>query len=209
MAQGDNYKEGVDFEWVDAKDSKGNVVKDGKGKPVKTRRFFKKSEKAARANPVKEAPAKPAKAPAKPAKSNNTVRPEGKPASLPAARRTTNSVRPEGKAAGMPAKKDTGLGTVVGASAAAAGTAAATRALAGRGGRAPRAVTPRNPSYTGRATMPEGFRGRFETGLARAAGRGAGMRRMGPGGAGMKAAIDKARDPLMLMAKGGMVKKKK
>ena len=34
------YKEGVDFEWVDAKDSKGNVVKDGKGKPVKTRRFF-------------------------------------------------------------------------------------------------------------------------------------------------------------------------
>ena len=41
------YKEGVDFEWVDAKDSKGNVVKDGRGKPVKTRRFFKKSEKDA------------------------------------------------------------------------------------------------------------------------------------------------------------------
>lgn len=203
------YKEGVDFEWVDAKDSKGNVVKDGKGKPVKTRRFFKKSEKAERANPKKEAPAKPAKVPAKPAKSNNTVRPEGKPSGMPAARRTTNSVRPEGKAAGMPAKKDASVGAVAGASAAAAGTAAATRALAGRGGRTPRAVTPRNPSYTGRATMPEGFRGRFETGLARAAGRGAGMRRMGPGGAGMKAAIDKARDPLMLMAKGGMVKKKK
>lgn len=60
------YKEGVDFEWVSAKDGKGNVVKDGKGNPVKTRRFFKKSEKDAMKNPPKkEVPAKPAPRPTK------------------------------------------------------------------------------------------------------------------------------------------------
>lgn len=43
----DNYKEGVDFKWVPMKDSKGKIVKDGKGGAVKTRHFFTKAEKEA------------------------------------------------------------------------------------------------------------------------------------------------------------------
>lgn len=54
---GENYKAGVDFEWVPAKDGKGNIIKDGKGNPVKTRRFFKKGEKEAMKAP-KAAPKK-------------------------------------------------------------------------------------------------------------------------------------------------------
>jgi hypothetical protein len=53
----DKYKAGVDFEWVPAKDGKGNIIKDGKGNPVKTRRFFKKAEKEAMKAP-KAAPKK-------------------------------------------------------------------------------------------------------------------------------------------------------
>jgi hypothetical protein len=39
----DGYKEGKDFVWVDAKDKDGNIVKDGKGGAVQTRKFFSKS----------------------------------------------------------------------------------------------------------------------------------------------------------------------
>jgi hypothetical protein len=49
----DNYKEGVDFEWVKGNDGKSNF---------RTRRFFTKSEKAALAAPAnKKTETKPAK----------------------------------------------------------------------------------------------------------------------------------------------------
>jgi hypothetical protein len=41
------YKEGKDFEWVPMRDKNGNIVKDGHGGAVKTRRFFTKAEKKA------------------------------------------------------------------------------------------------------------------------------------------------------------------
>lgn len=46
MARGDREDkavEGKDFVWVDMKDSKGNIVKDGTGGAVQTRKFFSKS----------------------------------------------------------------------------------------------------------------------------------------------------------------------
>lgn len=49
MAKEDNYKEGVDFKWVDAK---------GTGGKNKTRHFFTKAEKTAMNTPKKSAPAK-------------------------------------------------------------------------------------------------------------------------------------------------------
>lgn len=39
----DDAVEGKDFMYVDMKDSKGNIVKDGKGGAVQTRKFFSKS----------------------------------------------------------------------------------------------------------------------------------------------------------------------
>lgn len=68
--------EGKDFEWVVAKDSKGNPVLDGKGKPAKTRRFFGKAEKAAMSAP-KAAP-----------KAAPTAKPKAKP--VPKAAPTAN-----------------------------------------------------------------------------------------------------------------------
>lgn len=57
----DNYKEGKDFTWVDMKDSKGNIVKDGFGKAVKTRKFGVKAEAPAAAPKAKtKAASKPA-----------------------------------------------------------------------------------------------------------------------------------------------------
>lgn len=207
MAEKDNAKAGVDFEWVNSN------AKDSKGNPVKTRRFFTRAEKKAmkegKKPETKAAPAKPANKPAKAAAPTASQRPKARPKAEPA---KTNSVRPEGKAAGMPAA-DKNSGAKNAARAAAVGaTVLGARAIAQAGKARPRKpaqAKPVNPSFTGRAGSPEGFRGRFETGVARAAGKGAGMRRIGPGGAGMKSAIDKAKDPLMLMAKGGMVKKKK
>jgi len=70
----DKYKAGVDFEWVPAKDGKGNIIKDGKGNPVKTRRFFKKAEKEAMKAP-KAAPKKAETSTSAPASS---VRPKSK-----------------------------------------------------------------------------------------------------------------------------------
>jgi hypothetical protein len=43
----DRYKEGRDFEWVPMKNKDGDIVKDGRGGSVKTRRFFTKAEKDA------------------------------------------------------------------------------------------------------------------------------------------------------------------
>lgn len=52
-------KEGVDYKLVPMKDSKGGIVKDGKGNPVKTRKFFTRAEKAAMKAPKVEAKAAP------------------------------------------------------------------------------------------------------------------------------------------------------
>lgn len=202
------YKEGVDFEWVNAKDSKGNVVKDGKGNPVKTRRFFKKSEKDAmktsprpKARPDNKSAEKPAAKPAK-TETKPSTRPKANPARKP------GGARPEGKASGMPAanpkkeeKASAGL-PVLGVAAAAAG-------------RKPATGKPVNPSYTGRAVMPEGFQGRYATEVARPrAGGGArvigtnparrGIR--GPGGGRVVKMPDVLE--LSLMNKGGMVARK-
>lgn len=205
------YKEGVDFEWVNAKDSKGNVVKDGKGNPVKTRRFFKKSEKEA----MKTSPrpkARPEKKPAKKddKKATNAVRPTpGGPGKLPAAKKPApGGARPEpGKAGGMPAakgkddKKASAGMPVLGAAAAVAGR----KAAQGRS---------YNPTYSGRGKAPEGFQGRYatEVGRPRAAG-GARMiggnptrRALGAGGGRISNVPDKFRE-LINMNKGGMVKK--
>ena len=43
----DRYKEGRDYELVPMKDKDGDIVKDGRGGSVKTRRFFTKAEKEA------------------------------------------------------------------------------------------------------------------------------------------------------------------
>ena len=192
------YKEGVDFEWVSAKDGKGNVVKDGKGNPVKTRRFFKKSEKDAMKNPPKkEAPAKPASRPAK-AEDKPTARPKPNPARKP------GGARPEGKTSGMPAAKPK-EGSKAAAAVPVLGVAARVAA-----NRKPATAKPVNPSYTGRAGMAEGFQGRYatEVGRPRAAG---GARAIGgnPARRTSGGRILKMPDilELKLMNKGGMVKK--
>jgi hypothetical protein len=56
----DRYKEGRDFEWVPMTDKNGDIVKDGRGGSVKTRRFFTKAEKEAmKAKDKPKANAKP------------------------------------------------------------------------------------------------------------------------------------------------------
>jgi hypothetical protein len=206
------YKEGVDFEWVDAKDSKGNVVKDGKGKPVKTRRFFKKSEKEAMKNKPKaeEKPAaKPAGKPAKKddKKATNAVRPApGGPGRLPAADKPKNGGRADrdqqGPRKAEPKKEEKASAgmPILGAAAAAAR-------------RRPAQGKPYNPNYSGGRGGAEGFQGRYATevgrpraaGGARLAGGNVARGLRGPGGG----AIARARDPLMLnFNKGGMVARK-
>ena len=87
MAQDDNYKEGVDFEWVLMKNQP-------KGGTNKTRRFFTKAEKDAMKAP---------KADAKPKAADTKTSP--KPKARPKAAPKVNGVRPEGKPAGMPAER--------------------------------------------------------------------------------------------------------
>ncbi len=81
----DNAKEGKDFVWVDMKDSKGNIVKDGFGNAVKTRKFGAKAEAPAAAPKAKT-----------------------KAASKPASAAPTKSIRPKAKSAAAP-KPTTGL----------------------------------------------------------------------------------------------------
>ena len=203
------YKEGVDFEWVNAKDSKGNVVKDGKGNPVKTRRFFKKSEKEAMKNKPKTE-AKPAGKPAKKddKKATNAVRPApGGPGRLPAADKPAKTDRKDrdqqGPRKAEPKKEEkTSAGMpVLGAAA----------AVAGR--RRPAQGRAYNPNYSGGRGGAEGFQGRYATevgrpraaGGARLAGGNVARGLRGPGGG----AVARARDPLMLnFNKGGMVARK-
>lgn len=82
MRDRDNAKEGKDFVWVDMKDSKGNIVKDGFGNAVKTRKFGAKAEAPAASPKPKAKPAakKPVSATAS-AAPTKSIRPKAKPTS--------------------------------------------------------------------------------------------------------------------------------
>lgn len=82
----DRYKEGRDFEWVPMKDKDGDIVKDGRGGSVKTRRFFTKAEKEAMKAKDKPKP----KPKAKPKASSSA--PEST-STRPQARRTEGTLR--------------------------------------------------------------------------------------------------------------------
>lgn len=199
MAKEDSAKAGVDFEYVNSN------AKDSKGNPVKTRRFFSRAEKAAMKD-GKKPEAKAEKAPTKAApKTDKGMDTSPRPKARPKAEAKAGGARPEGKAAGMPAAKKAaekknvpsradaskkaavaGVGAVAAMS---AGAAARKNNIAARGGVKPSAST--------------GLFSRIKTGLGRASG----VTPHGVGGARARSAIDKAKDPLMLMSKGGMVKK--
>lgn len=105
---GNRSKEGVDFEWRPMKDSKGKIVKDGKGNAVKTRHFFTKAEKDAMKS---SAPKK-------------SVRPQSKPAA------PKTSPRPQAR----PIEMKSVAGTGGPRRSAVTGTAGATKQMAGTGG---------------------------------------------------------------------------
>lgn len=58
----DKAVEGKDFVWVNAKDSKGNIIKDGKGNAVRTRKFGKNLAPESSPKPKARPAAKAAKA---------------------------------------------------------------------------------------------------------------------------------------------------
>lgn len=152
-----------------------------------------------KSSPAPKAEDKPASKPAaRPAKAED--KPKPRPKANPA--RKPGGARPEGKASGMPAAKPK-----EGGKAAAAPVAAAVGARVAAA-RKPTKATPSNPSYTGRAAMAEGPQGRYETGIARRGGRGAGNPALMSGrirGGRLNAVPEK---PMLFMNKGGMVAKK-
>ena len=85
MARGDREDkavEGKDFMWVDAKDSKGNIIKDGKGGAVQTRKFFSKS--FPKPEPKMAKPQTSTKStPKPPAGMTSSPRPKARPAEKP------------------------------------------------------------------------------------------------------------------------------
>lgn len=213
-----DYVEGKDFEFREVKGKDGKVL-------YKNRHFFTKAEKEAlkapKATPSVKAATKATTTtkPKSEAKSKKSQTPSSSP--RPKSKEATkevNMVRPEGKASGMPAAKPKGIGKEATVAAAAVGASrAALNAGKGASGgfKAPvETKTPTakiyNPSFTGKMGAPEGFRGAFETGVARAGGGGRaggtpiGIRK------GRGARIVKLPDILELqnMNKGGMVKKK-
>lgn len=251
---GDRYKEGVDFEWVNSN------AKTKDGGFVKTRRFFSRAEKAERANPKKEAPkAAPAKSSgggsSAPAKASGPKKPRANPARQPGGARPT-----VGATGGMPAAKGGKGGDVnplavgvMGAGALAAGVAAA---RSGRGAGAGRttgggsAMTGRNalPKPPERLALPapnkggtiipedkkpkalpkpDGAKGENKSNVQKAIAKSRAKPKAkpakpkkGPGGSrsGVRGGIgvdittnplEQIKDPLQLMNKGGMVKKKK
>lgn len=162
-----------------------------------------------KSKPAPKSESKPAPKPRSEAKAADT-KPATRPKANPA--RKPGGARPEGPASGMPAKRenrrqkdDRSAGMPI---------LAAGAAVAGAG-RKPATGRPVNPSYTGRAVMPEGFQGRMNTDVARPRAAG-GVRAIGanpvrrglraPGGGGR---VVKMPDVLELaqMNKGGMVKK--
>lgn len=93
------YEEGKDFKWVPMKDKDGKIVKDGKGNPVKTRKFFTKAEKNQMKAETKATPKAEAKSSAP--KSTST---------RPQARRTEGQIRSSsgGRTRYTPPSEDTG-----------------------------------------------------------------------------------------------------
>ena len=76
----DDAVEGKDFVWVDAKDKDGNIIKDGKGNAVKTRKFGKnlapQTSPRPQPKPKTQSSTKSAPAPSSP-------RPKARPAEKP------------------------------------------------------------------------------------------------------------------------------
>lgn len=145
MAKEREYKEGVDFEWVEAK---------GTGGTARTRNFFTKAEKKARAA---AAEAKPAANPRR--SETRTASPRRaepkkeapKPKANPA--RKPGGARPEGKVSGLPAARGRAAEAnpaVVGAMAAGAVGAGIAAARSGRGAK----VTGGGNAATGRLAPP-------------------------------------------------------
>ena len=195
----ERYKEGVDFEWVPME----NQSEDS---DVKVRHFFTRAEKEARKNPKPAAP-KAAAPKAKP----KAATPKAKPkAATPA--KPTSAVRPEGKPAGMPGAKKSGSSAIP---ILAVGAAAAST---GKGGPRRNATKgPYNPRFGSGKPGPTGFQGKYQTGVSqnsRGSGGRAGMI-LGQdpmfnalGGGGFGALEDIRDDALLQYKKGGVVKMK-
>ena len=78
----DDAVEGKDFMWVDMKDSSGNIVKDGTGGAVQTRKFFSKS--VPKPEPKMAKPQTSTKStPKPPAGMKSSPRPKARPAEKP------------------------------------------------------------------------------------------------------------------------------
>ena len=101
----DRYKEGRDFEWVPMTDKDGDIVKDGRGGSVKTRRFFTKAEKEAMKAKNKPKSKPKVKAKPKPSASRSSA-PESSP--RPKQRQTGRGEPNYGKAADKPIKTPMG-----------------------------------------------------------------------------------------------------
>jgi hypothetical protein len=168
--------------------------------------------------------------PAPKAESKPASKPSGKPATRPKANptRKPGGARPEvEKPTGLPAAPARNVGGAKADQRRAGGSGNTTRRNQGAGipilgvgavvagaGRKPATGRPVNPSYTGRAVMPEGFQGRMQTGVARPGAAG-GARVIGtnPARRGLRSPgggrVVKMPDVLELaqMNKGGMVKK--
>ena len=206
MAQEDNYKEGVDFEYVQGNgDDNSNF---------KTRHFFTKAEKEARKNPKPAAKAAPKAA----------TKPKAKSKAAPKAGKiTVTSLNPDtppgSKPAGMPGKKkDSGFSIPGAAAAIAAGSsmlgAGAGAASSGKGGRGAESSRAYNPNYGKGKGMPEGPQGKMkstEVGPRGNSGRGGPMLGNDPmfhaiSGGGFGAIEDLNDRGLLQYKKGGMIK---
>lgn len=171
-----DYKEGVDFKWIPSTDSKGKAVTDGNGKPVLTRKFFTKAEKAAMKAPkaAVKTPKKSAVTKAAPNSVSKKVAEKAVSKDAMAGYRkgdvTTSKLgkvsggrgdggaevirrRTEKALANVGSKKESGSSVLIPAVAA---------AVASRKQSAPKGK-PYNPSYSNKAKMAEGFQGRYAT----------------------------------------------
>lgn len=208
------YKEGVDYEMVDAK---------GTGGTAKTRRFFTKVEKEARKAPKAE----PAKAvPKKSTPSISRAETKPKPKANPRRSKEGPAFEKVGRGDGPSLSAGpkgpnpitvAGTGASVAAAAVAASRFGGARPTIGKPTGMPKAKpAPKpvaNPSRrafltgSGETVKPEIKTEKPKAGTKPRSARGGG-RVGGTGGGGGRNNVDKALDPLNLMNKGGMVKKK-
>ena len=146
--------------------------------------------------------------PKQPTRTDNEVKPirvvrSGDSAVSGASRSTKGKVAPKDKSSNT--DKAAAALTAGAATAAAMGTAARKARRAARVEGKPTGSAS-NPSYGSQRLSKEGFQGKYETRVGKPGGRGATLKL---GRANGRSAMDKARDPLQLMNKGGMVKGKK